>query len=348
MGQSIWLNSFDRPFIHSHHLLGLIQQGVHGVTSHPGAIANALANSSDYDQQLVELVHQGKEIKEIAERLLFMDVQTAVDLIHSIYERTRGVDGYVSLDVNPALEHNVDGLVAEGLRLAYDVDRVNVMVQIPATPIGIQVIEQLLGEGTNVNATHIYTVETYEKVAQAYMAGIDYFWTHLDIWRLAPMAVATLPVTQLDVAVDPMLNDGNLLQGTAGIATAKAIYGRFQQIFRSKEWQHLAKYGSHLQRPLWESSDDPRYVHSLMGPNTIHSLPAAHITAFLEESPMTNTLTPGQDQAKQTLIDLTKQGIDLAAIEKQLQTEAIEGLRRAYHLLANAAMQRRDKLAETF
>ncbi|MCA9944593.1 MAG: hypothetical protein KC449_13985 [Anaerolineales bacterium] len=344
LGQSIWLKGIDRPFIHSHRLLNLIQLGVHGVITHPRKIAQALANSNDYDYQLIELVRKGSPVKEIAESLFLADVRTAVDLIHPIYERTHGVDGYVSLDVNPALEHSVAGLVSEGLRLGYDVDRVNVMVQIPATAAGIKAIQELIGEGTNVNATHIYTVETYEKVAQAYIAGVDYFWTHLDIWRLPPAAVATLPVTRLDEALD---NDAPL-RGRVGIATAKLIYGRFHHIFNSKGWKNLAKHGSRLQRPLWDSSNDPRYVHSLMGPNTIHSLPTAHITTFLEESPMTDTLMSGQDEAQQTLADLKKQGVDLQAVEKLLQTEAIEEIRQSYHLLADTVIRRRDELTETF
>jgi len=348
LGQSIWLNGLDRPFIHSHGLLELIKLGVHGVTTHPQAITNALTNSNDYDHQLMELTRQGNEIKTISEKLLFTDIQTAVDLIHTIYERTHGVDGYVSLDVNPLLEHDVDGLVSEGLRLAYDVDRVNVMVQIPATDVGIQAFEQLIGEGTNVNATHIYTVETYEKVVQAYLAGLDYFWAHLSVWRLPPAAAATLPVTRLDQAMAEKLADNKPQQGMTGIATAKVIYGRFQHYFSSNDWKKLAKHGSRLQRPLWQSSDDPRYVHSLMGPNTIHSLPAAHITTFLDESPMTDTLTPGRDKAQQTLADLTNQGIDLAVIEKRLQTEAIDAIRRAYQNLAETVIERRDELATTF
>ena len=132
------------------------------------------------------------------------------------------------------------------------------------------------------------------------------------------------------------------------IATAKLIYGRFHHIFNSKGWKNLAKHGSRLQRPLWDSSNDPRYVHSLMGPNTIHSLPTAHITTFLEESPMTDTLMSGQDEAQQTLADLKKHGVDLQAIEKLLQTDAIEEIRQSYHLLADAVIRRRDKLADTF
>ncbi|MCA9933698.1 MAG: hypothetical protein H6662_01240 [Ardenticatenaceae bacterium] len=345
LGQSIWLNGLDRPLIQSHRLINFILMGVHGVTSHPDTITKAIADSSDYDHQLMELVHKGSSIPQVTEKLLFTDVQTAVDLIHPIYERTHGVDGYVSLDINPALEHDLSELISEGLRLDYDIDRVNTMVQIPATPVGIQAIEKLIGEGTSVNATHIYTAETYEKVAQAYIAGMDYFWSHLDIWRLPPAAVASVPVTRLDQAVDTLLEDGNPLSGTSGIAMAKVIYGRFQQIFNSKEWKQLAKHGSRLQRPLWESSDDPRYVHSLMGTNTIHSLPATHITAFLEESPMTNTLTVGQDEAQQTLADLAQQGINLTAIEKQLRTQAIETTRIAYQSLTDAVMRRRDELA---
>jgi len=348
LGQSIWLNGLDRPFIQSHGLLELIQLGVHGVTTHPQAIADAMANSDQYDHQLMELTSKGNDIKTISEKLLFTDIQTAVDFIHTIYERTHGVDGYVSLDINPALEHNVDGLVSEGLRLAYDVDRVNVMVQIPATAMGIQAIEQLIGEGTNVNATHIYTVETYEKVVQAYLAGLDYFWKHLSVWRLPPAAVATLPVTRLDLAVAETLNDDDPLQGMAGIATAKMIYGRFQQHFSSNEWKQLAKHGSRLLRSLWESSDDPRYVHSLMGPNTIHSLPLTHITTFLDESPMADTLTPGRDKAQQTLADLAQQGVDLPAIEKQLQADAMESVRHSYQTLADTVIERRDELATTF
>ncbi|MGD8585424.1 MAG: transaldolase family protein [Chloroflexota bacterium] len=348
MGQSIWLNSIDRPFIHSQRLHHLIRLGVHGITSHPGSIANALADNSDYDHQLMGLVREGKNIKEIAEKLLFTDIQTAVDLIHPIYERTHGVDGYVSLDVNPALEDDVDEMVSEGLRLVYDVDRVNAMIQIPATPIGIQAIKKLVGEGVNVNATHIYTVDTYEKVAQAYIAGVDYFWSHLDIWRLPPAAVATLPVTRLDQAVDARLNEDDSLRGTAGIAEAKVIYGRFQDIFSSKEWKQLSKRGSRLQRPLWASSDNPRYVLSLMGPNTVHSLPPAHITAYLEDSPMTDTLTSGRAAAQQILADVAAQGIDLPAIGAQLQADAVKDIRLSYHSLAETVIQRRDELANAF
>ena len=346
LGQSIWLNGLDRPFIHNHHLLELIQLGVHGVTTHPQTLVDALANSSDYDHQLMDLVHKGHSVKEISEKLLFTDIQTAVDLIHPIYERTHGVDGYVSLDVNPALEHDVEELVSEGLRLDFDVDRVNTMIQIPATPAGIKAVERLIGEGTNVNATHIYTVETYEKVVQAYLAGLDYFWTHLSVWRLPPAAVATVPVTRLDQAVGAQLDEAS--HKMAGMATAKVIYGRFQHHFGSDEWKKLAKHGSRLQRPLWESSNDPRYVHSLMGTNTIHSLPAAHISTFLDESPMTDTLTPERDKAQQTLANLAQQGIDLAAIEKQLQVQAIESIRRSYQSLADTVIERRDELATTF
>ena len=348
LGQSIWLKGIDRPFIQDFQLRDLIEQGVHGVTTHPRDLALALANGRDYDQQIAELGQQGDALPDIAEKLLFTDVQTAVDLLHPIYERTHGVDGYVSLDVNPARAHSVDDLLSEGLRLAYDVDRVNVMVQIPATAAGIEAIEKLIGEGTNVNATHVYTLETYEKVAQAYLAGVDYFWSHLDIWRLPPASVVTLPVTQLDVAVDALLDVDDSLRGRAGMATARAIYGRFQQIFQSSEWKHLAKHGLWRQRPLWDSSDDSRYVYGLMGPNTVHSLPPTHIATFLEESLMTNTLALDQAEAQRTLAALKNQGIDLQSIEKQLQTQAIDEIRHAYKQIADSVLQRRDELALTF
>ena len=348
LGQSIWLNSFDRSLIHNHRLLDLIHLGVHGITSNPGAFAKALANSKDYDEQLRGLVREGKSIKQIAEEVLFTDIQTAVDLIHPIYERTNGVDGYVCLDVNPALENDIDGMVSEGLRLAYDVDRVNVMIQIPATSTGIQAIEKLIGEGANINATHIYTVDTYEKVAQAYISGMDYFWTHLDIWRLPPAAVASLPVTRLDEAIDSTLTENSSLQGKVAIALAKVVYGQFREIFSSDEWRHLSEHGSRLQRPLWASSNDPRYVINLMGPSTVHSLPPAHITDFLEDSPMTDTITAGRDAAEQTLAEMAIQGIDLQKIERQLQADAIKDIRQSYQNLENNVIRRRDELADTY
>lgn len=348
LGQSIWLNGFDRSFIHSHRLLDLIHHGVHGVTSHPGVIAKAIERSNDYDYQVSELVRQGRDIKEISEKLLFTDIQTAVDLIHPIYERTHGVDGYVSVDVNPALEDDAAEMVSEGLRLADDVDRLNAMIQIPATPIGIQAIEQLIGEGVNVNATHIYTASTYEKVAQAYIAGLDYFWSHLDIWRLPPASVATLPVTQLDQAVDARLGADDALRGTVGIALAKVIYSRFHELFSSSDWKDLANSGSRLQRPLWASSNDPRYILNLIGPNTVHSLPAAHIDVFLEDRLITETLVIDRDAAHQTLADLMDKGVDLQEIEEQLQTEAVKDIRLSYRKLEDNVIQRRDELANTY
>lgn len=351
LGQSIWLNRIDRSLIHSGQLSDLIQAGVYGVTTHPYSFAKAVGEGNLYDRQLVELVQAGKSVKEIAESLLFTDIQTAVDLFHPTYERTHGVDGYVSLDINPALEDDVDGLVAEGLRLAYDVDRVNGMVQVPATPAGIEALKILIGEGTNVNTTHIYTVATYEAVAQAYLAGVDTFWTRLSVWRLPPAAVATLPVTRLDKAVDAVLANvegGQTWRGQAGIATARVIYGRFREIFNSKEWKKLADYGSRLQRPLWESSDQAHYVHNLVGPNTAHSLPPAHVTAFLEESPMVDTLTPKQDEA-QAMLDILNEGpIDLKALEEKLQAAAVDELHRSYQLLANTVTEERDRLTHAF
>lgn len=349
MGQSIWLNTIDRPFIHSGRLSKLIEAGVHGVTTHPSDFANALAHGDLYDAQLLALVRAGKPVHEIAEGLLFSDIQTAADLLHPVYERTHGVDGYVSLDINPALAEGVDDLIAEGLRLEYDVDRVNVMTQIPATPAGIEALKNLIGEGKNVNATHIYTLETYEKVAQAYLEGVDIFWTRLSVWRLPPATVATVPVTRLDNAVDLALagtSGGGGRPSHAGVATAKVIYQRFRNMLDTKGWQTLAGYGSRLQRPLWASSDDPGTVHSLMGPNTVHSLPPDHLMAFLEESLKANTLFTGVDEAQDTLKALADQGVDLPSLERKLQAEAVEVLRRAYQALTESVIGGRDRLAD--
>ena len=189
LGQSVWLNYLRRAFIESGELREALDDGITGITSSPAIFAKAITDSADYDEFLQELVAQGMSIKKIYQALVADDLQRAADVLHPIFELSEGRDGYVTVELNPALAHDAVGTIAEARHLLALINRANVMIEIPATPAGISAIETLTGDGVNVNVTHIFALDTYEKVARAYIKGIeDYISTH-SVWRQTPASV---------------------------------------------------------------------------------------------------------------------------------------------------------------
>lgn len=351
-GQSIWYDNIRRALIDSGELQALLDNGVVGVTSNPTIFEKAIAGSTDYDDAIRRLVADGKSDAEIYEALAIEDIQRTADLLRPIYDRTNGVDGYVSMEVSPTLAHDTEGTIAEARRLNAALARPNVMIKVPATPAGIPAIEALIGEGININVTLIFGLDAYEDVAAAYMAGLERL--HAvggDVGQVA--SVASFFVSRVDSAVDKALADMNntALPGKIAVANAKAAFARARQIFAGERWRKLAGRGGRVQRLLWASTGtknpdypDTLYLDELIGPDTVNTVPPATLNAFLDHGTVASTLGQGGDRAQAQLEALAGLGIDLKAIARTLQEEGVASFAESFASLMAGVAQKRAQL----
>jgi len=352
LGQAIWLDYIRRSFITTGELQALIEKGLRGVTSNPTIFDKAIAGSTDYDEDLRRLVKEGKSDTEIYEKIVLDDIGRTADTLRPVYERTDGVDGYVSLEVSPALANDTDGTLAEARRFFSMLGRPNVMIKVPATGAGIPAIEALIGEGINVNVTLIFSVSHYEPAAQAYITGLERrLATGGDISTIA--SVASFFVSRVDTAVDLALEKIEYaeLEGKIAIANAKAAYARFNKVFSGERWDRLVDHGAHVQRVLWGSTGtkDPRYsdtlyVDSLIGPNTVNTVPPVTLQAFIDHGHAALTIEKDLDQARADLDRLNTLGIDLDAITQQLQEGGVDAFATSFEDLMASIAEKRKQL----
>jgi transaldolase len=353
LGQAIWLDYISRSFITCGELQELVDQGLRGVTSNPSIFEKAIAGSADYDEDLNRLVRAGRSVAEIYEDLAMADIRSAADILRSVYEKSKGADGFVSLEVNPALAHDTEATIAEARRLFASLERPNVMIKVPATPAGIPAVESLIGEGININVTLIFSLEQYENVAAAYIAGLEKLaLSGGDLGKVA--SVASFFISRVDTAVDKALEEiGNAgIQGKIAIGNAKIAYSRFRQIFSSERWQKLAAQTAWVQRPLWASTSsknpaypDTLYVDNLIGPDTVNTLPPATLDNFLDHGTVAATVETDVDGARNRMAELTELGIDLDAITNKVLDEGVAAFAKSFEgLIASIAAKRRRLL----
>jgi transaldolase/glucose-6-phosphate isomerase len=363
LGQAIWFDYIRRSFITSGDLQALIDEGLRGVTSNPAIFEKAIAGSTDYDQDLHRLVDEGKSVEEIYEALALEDIRHAADLLRPAYDQTGGADGYVSLEVSPALAYDTKGTIAEARRLFAVLDRPNVMVKVPATPAGILAIKTLIGEGVNVNVTLMFSLAHYEAVAEAYIAGLEKLandggdpstGSGRGVSQVA--SVASFFVSRVDTAVDLALeaigtSEALALQGKIAIANAKATYARFRERFSSERWERLAAQGARVQRPLWASTStktplypDTLYVDSLIGPDTVNTVPPATLNAFRDHGTVALALEAGLDEARAQLARLTELGVDMDFITQKLQDDGVAKFAKSFEALMASIAEKRELL----
>ena len=351
-GQAIWFDYIQRSLISSGELQDLIDQGVRGVTSNPTIFEKAIAGSHDYDDALRRLAKNGKSTQEIYEELVLRDILLTADLFLPVYVSTRGLDGFVSLEVNPKLAYDTDRTVEEGKRLFKALGKPNVMIKVPATDAGIPAVEELIASGVNVNVTLLFSISQYVKAAQAYLSGLE---KHLsfggDISKIA--SVASFFVSRVDTSVDGELEKlGNKdLLGMAAIANAKIAYGRFKEIFSGKRWEGLAGNGAHVQRVLWASTgtknprySDTLYVDKLIGPHTVNTLPPATLGMFLDHGQISPSLETGLQHAKEQIDQLTRLGLSLDAITKKLEEDGVRSFASSFESLMNSIDAKRKEV----
>ena len=349
LGQSAWYDNIRRGHIKSGELEKLIEMGVGGLTSNPTIFEKAIGGSTDYDDALLTLTHSATT-EEVLETLAVEDIQAAADLLRSVYDRTGGADGYASLEVNPHLAQDTQGTIAEARRLFAALDRPNVMVKVPATPEGIPAIHTLIGEGINVNVTLIFALDVYRDVTEAYIAGLeDLARSGGDVARVA--SVASFFVSRVDTAVDALLEerihegqeDLMDLLGSAAIGNAKLAYRDFKGYFGTERFSALQAKGARVQRPLWASTgtknpaySDVLYIESLIGRDTVNTMPEATLMAFEEHGRAVETLERDVEGAELAMESLEAAGIEMRAITDKLQTDGVKSFADSFDkLLAN-------------
>ncbi|MBI2861891.1 MAG: bifunctional transaldolase/phosoglucose isomerase [Chloroflexi bacterium] len=358
LGQSIWYDNIRRGLIVSGELRQLIQTGITGLTANPTIFEKAIVGSNDYDETLVALSQTGKNTKEIYEGLAEEDIRAAADLLRLVHASTGGADGYASLEVSPALAHDTEGTVAEAKRLFASLGLPNVMIKVPATPEGIPAIKRLIAEGVNVNVTLTFSLDVYRQVMEAYISGLeDLAMKGGDVSKVA--SVASFFVSRVDSAVDILLEErlrqgetaAKALLGKAGIANAKLAYRLFQSTFAGQRFAALKSKGARVQRPLWASTgtknphySDVLYMESLIGPDTVNTVPPATLMAFLDHGRVAATLEQGVDEAEQVMDAMAKAGISMEQVTAKLLADGVQAFADSFDKLLANIHQKREQL----
>ncbi|MFQ5610736.1 MAG: bifunctional transaldolase/phosoglucose isomerase [Anaerolineae bacterium] len=355
-GQSIWYDNISREVLESGELQRMIEEdGVTGLTSNPTIFQKAIAGSDAYDPALRRLLRANPQAstQDLYEALSIDDIRRAADLLRPVYERTAGVDGYVSLEVSPHLAHDTAGTVEEARRLFATVDRPNLMIKVPATPAGPPALAALVGGGINVNATLMFSLAHYETIVEAYLQGLERLAeAGGDLGRVA--SVASFFVSRVDALVDRLLDqlgpEGDVLKGKTGIANSKQVYARFKELFGGERFRALVAKGARAQRPLWASTStknpeyrDVLYVEELIGPDTVNTIPPATLNAFRDHGVPRYSLAD-LDEAPAVLGHLAETGIDLDAATEQLQVDGVKAFADSFDQLLAALDRKRAKL----
>jgi transaldolase len=343
-GVAIWLDDLSRVRLSTGNLDQLRREKhVVGVTTNPTIFAKALSDADEYNWQLMDLATRGIGVDEAARLLMTYDVRWGCDVMRPAYDASAGVDGRISIEVDPRLAHETDTTVAEAKALWWMVDRPNLFIKIPATEAGIPAITATLAEGISVNVTLIFSLERYGEVMDAFLAGLEQAKANgHDLTKMA--SVASFFVSRVDTEVDKRLEkigseEAKALRGKAAIANAQLAYEAYAEVFSSDRWQALADAGAHPQRPLWASTStknpdyrDVVYVEELIAPGVVNTMPEPVIHAFADhgETGDGDTVTGAYDAARKVFADLTAVGIDLDDVSETLEREGVEKFEASY------------------
>ena len=361
LGQAIWLDFIQRAFLASGDMQTLIDLGVRGMTSNPSIFEKAIAGSSDYDADLADLISSGLGVEEIYEALAIDDIQNAADLLMPVFENSSGADGFVSLEVNPNLAHDTDGTLSDAIRLWQAVNRVNLMIKIPATKEGLPAIQRAIGAGLNVNVTLIFSRERYAEVIEAYLSGLeDRLAAGHPIDHVA--SVASFFISRLDSKIDQALMNSldikpdtkeevKPLLGQTAVANAKLAYQQFLSEFSSNRFEKLSTKGAHVQRPLWASTStknlaysDILYIQELIGPRTVNTVPQETLDAFLDHGEVRITIDDGLIHAQQSISALNNLGISLSRATQELENEGVTAFAKSFASLLDSIAEKQGNL----
>ncbi|GAA2906442.1 transaldolase [Nonomuraea rubra] len=342
-GVAIWLDDISRERLRTGNLEQLIRdKNVVGVTSNPTIFANALSKGDAYNAQLHDLAVRGVEVGEAVRAITTYDIRWAADVLRPVYDATGGVDGRVSLEVDPRLARESEKTIAEARALWWLVDRPNLMIKIPATVEGLPAITQALSEGISINVTLIFSLERYRAVMDAWLAGLEA--AQAKGLNLASIeSVASFFVSRVDTEIDKRLDKLGKpeLKGKAGIANARLAYAAFEEVMNSERWQRLRAAGARPQRPLWASTgvknpeySDTMYVDQLVAPGTVNTMPEKTLDATADHANITgDTVRPFYEQAWNTMAALKDAGVDYDDVVKVLEDEGVEKFEASWNEL---------------
>jgi transaldolase len=364
LGQSIWYDNIRRAMLSSGDLLNKIQEDdLRGVTSNPTIFEKAITGSTDYDHQLRALVSAGKSVSDIYEELVIDDISRAADILKPVYDKTDGLDGYISLEVNPRLAYDTQGTIEEATRLFQRLGRKNVMIKIPAAQEGLAAIEQSIYRGVNINVTMIFSIENYEQVAEAFIRGLERRAAEgKAVDHIA--SVASFFVSRVDTMIDTELEyrarDASVaeekaklegLAGRAAVANAKLAYQKFKEIFHGERFAGMKAAGGQVQRCLWASTgtknpkySDVLYVDNLIGRETVNTVPPGTYTAIRDHGRVGLTLEEGLEEAGSVISQLSEVGIGLKEVTEKLQKEGLAAFVRSFETLEQSIEAKRDAL----
>jgi transaldolase len=343
-GVAVWLDDISRERLTTGNLAALARDmHVSGVTSNPTIFQHAMAHGSAYDEQLADLAVRGVDVDEAARAITTYDIRWACDVLRPVYDRTGGVDGRVSIEVDPRIAKDTAKTIAEARALWWQVDRPNLFVKIPATLAGLPAITACLAEGISINVTLIFSLQRYEQVIDAFMAGLEAA-SGRDLAAIS--SVASFFVSRVDSEVDRRLDEigtaqAKELRGQAAVANARLAYELFEQRFSDSRWQALAARGARVQRPLWASTStkdpsyrDTMYVEDLVAPHTVNTMPEATLHATADHGVLTSNAIDGTyPRARKLFEDLEALGISYADVVRVLEDEGVQKFADSWHQL---------------
>ncbi|MCU1377371.1 MAG: transaldolase [Acidimicrobiales bacterium] len=342
-GQSPWLDNLRRDWIHDGTLQGWIDKGVRGVTSNPTIFQKAMTAGDAYDDQFRELVHGGKTVDESYWAMVDQDIRDALRLLRPVYDESGGTDGFVSLELGPAIARDTAASTAAARQFHQQIDQPNLMIKIPGTAEGIPAVRAMVAEGRNINITLIFGLPRYAEVMEAYIGGLEDFDGHPS----SVQGVASFFISRVDTEVDRRLDaigteEALALRGKAAVAQGKLAYKLFRETFSGPRWEALVAQGAKVQRPLWASTSTKNpaypktlYVDTLIGPDTVNTMPEQTLEDFEAIGTVARTIDQDVDEAERVFQQLAAVGVDMDDVARVLEEEGVASFAKAFEELSS-------------
>jgi transaldolase len=360
-GQSPWLDNLRRDWLQDGTLARLVDQGIRGLTSNPTILAKAIAGQDTYDAEFGALI-KTKSVEDAYWDLVIDDINAALTILRPVYDSSDGADGFASVEVAPSLAHDTEGTTSAARSLHQRIDQPNVLVKIPATRECIPSIRQMISEGRSINVTLIFSIERYGEVIEAYLSGLEALVASGTEDLSGVASVASFFISRVDTEVDRRIeaavpaasSDEALLglRGKAAVAQGRMAYQLFTARFSGPRWEALAARGARVQRPLWASTStknpdypDLLYVDSLIGPDTVNTMPDGTVAAFLDHGTVARTVDVDLDGAEHVINQLAGAGIDMEDVARVLEAEGVSSFAKSFDELMQSLTDKANALS---
>ncbi len=353
-GQSPWLDNLRREWINNGQLSRWVERGVRGLTSNPSIFQKAMTAGTDYDEQFAGLLADGMSVADAYWELVLTDIGGALDVLEPVHEASDGIDGFVSVEVDPKLARDTDGTLFAARALHRRINRPNLYVKIPGTAEGLPAIQSMTSEGRSINVTLLFSLQRYAEVIEAYLCGLETCEGDLS----SVSGVASFFISRTDTEVDRRLEavgtaEALGLRGQTAVAQGQVAYQIFKEKFSGPRWEALAARGARVQRPLWASTStknpaypDTLYVDQLIGPDTVNTLPDATLEAFTDHGTLDRTVDADPDAAMAALDRVAEVGVDLEAVADRLEDEGVSAFVKSFDDLLESLTTTADRLMD--